>query len=269
MEQREHLPRAPRLLIRAPVSLRSSSRMPWRDGWTVNISQSGVLVALDTPVELRGDVEFVIALSKGALQGPGVPLLPDLHCRGQIVRYETSDGDWAIYDPGCRNGLVVRGQTQAAIALSVDRGATWHPAGELTGTLDLTDQAKGHRQYWLKIDRPANDLIDANLKIITVCHANPALFPRLKDDGTTVTFAASGQALLSAGPNSALVLDRFGFDTTTHAGVIDASLERGTLAVTSGQIVKQSPDAARFRTPNAILGVRGTAFVIDAGQGAP
>ena len=96
MEQRAHLPRAPRLLIRAPVSLRSSSRMPWRDGWTVNISQSGVLVALDTPVELRGDVEFVIALSKGALQGPGVPLLPDLHCRGQIVRYETSDGDWAI-----------------------------------------------------------------------------------------------------------------------------------------------------------------------------
>jgi hypothetical protein len=75
--------------------------------------------------------------------------------------------------------------------------------------------------------------------------------------------------LLSAGPNSALVLDRFGFDTTTHAGVIDASLERGTLAVTTGQIVKQWPDAARFRTPNAILGVRGTAFVIDAGQGAP
>jgi len=73
--------------------------------------------------------------------------------------------------------------------------------------------------------------------------------------------------LLSAGPNSTLVLERFAFDSTTHEGVIDASVKRGTLSVVSGKIAKQSPGAVQFRTPNAILGVRGTEFLIDAGPG--
>lgn len=73
--------------------------------------------------------------------------------------------------------------------------------------------------------------------------------------------------LLSAGPNSSVSLDKFAFDTTTHAGEIDASVRRGTLAVVSGKIAKQSPESVRFRTSNAILGVRGTTFVIDAGSG--
>jgi hypothetical protein len=74
--------------------------------------------------------------------------------------------------------------------------------------------------------------------------------------------------LLSAGPNAVVVLDRFAFDSTTHAGVLDASVQRGTLAVSTGKIGKQSPETVRFRTPNAILGVRGTSFAIDAGEGA-
>jgi hypothetical protein len=63
-----------------------------------------------------------------------------------------------------------------------------------------------------------------------------------------------------------LALDKFVFDSTTHAGAIDATVKRGTLAVISGKIAKQSPDSVRFRTPNAILGVRGTSFVVDAGD---
>ena len=39
------------------------------------------------------------------------------------------------------------------------------------------------------------------LTITTVCQANAAVMPRLKDGGTTVSFAASGRALASAGPN--------------------------------------------------------------------
>jgi len=73
--------------------------------------------------------------------------------------------------------------------------------------------------------------------------------------------------LLSAGPNSTLVLERFAFNSTTNEGVIDASVKRGTLSVVSGKIAKQSPGAVQFRTPNAILGVRGTEFLIDAGPG--
>ena len=45
-------------------------------------------------------------------------------------------------------------------------------------------------------------------------------------------------------------------------GRFDASLQRGTLAVVSGRLAKQSPDAMTVRTPSAILGVRGTEFVV-------
>jgi hypothetical protein len=80
-------------------------------------------------------------------------------------------------------------------------------------------------------------------------------------DGTVgVTFIDN--SLLSAGPNSVLAIDRFVFDSTTHAGQFDASLRKGTLAVISGKIVKQSPGAMRVRTPASIMGVRGTEFAV-------
>ncbi len=80
-------------------------------------------------------------------------------------------------------------------------------------------------------------------------------------DGTVgVTFADN--SLLSVGPNSTLAVDRFSFNASTHEGQFDASLQRGTLAVVSGKMVKQSPDAMRIRTPASILGVRGTEFVV-------
>ena len=70
--------------------------------------------------------------------------------------------------------------------------------------------------------------------------------------------------LLSAGPNSSLSLDKFAFNSTTHAGAMDTSLKRGTLSVVSGKIAKQSPESVRFSTPTTTLGVRGTEFVIEA-----
>jgi hypothetical protein len=86
-------------------------------------------------------------------------------------------------------------------------------------------------------------------------------------DGTVgVTF--SDNSLFSTGPNSVLVVDRYSFDSTTHAGRFDASLKKGTLAVVSGKMVKQSPDALKVRTPAAIMGVRGTEFVVQVEEPA-
>src|SRR5438105_11769888 len=81
-------------------------------------------------------------------------------------------------------------------------------------------------------------------------------------DGS-VGITMSDDSLLSAGPNSTLSLDRFAFDSTTHQGQFDASLRKGSLSVISGRIAKQSPDAMTLRTPTAILGVRGTEFVVS------
>lgn len=72
--------------------------------------------------------------------------------------------------------------------------------------------------------------------------------------------------LLSAGPNSTLDLNKFSFDSTTNAGTIDATVQRGTLSVISGKISKATPEGVRFSAPGMTLGVRGTSFVIDAGQ---
>ena len=80
------------------------------------------------------------------------------------------------------------------------------------------------------------------------------------DGAAGVTF--TDNSLLSVGPNSVLAIDGYAFDTTTHAGKFDASLRKGTLAVISGKMVKQSPDAMRVRTPSSIMGVRGTEFVV-------
>lgn len=69
---------------------------------------------------------------------------------------------------------------------------------------------------------------------------------------------------MSAGPGSTLVIDRYGYDRTTHAGVLDATLRRGTLAAVSGRLAKHAPDAVTVRTPTMLLGVRGTEFLVYA-----
>lgn len=69
--------------------------------------------------------------------------------------------------------------------------------------------------------------------------------------------------LLSAGPNSLIVIDRFSYDSVTQDGKISVGVRKGTLAVASGRIAKRTPESVDFHTPTSILGVRGTEFVIE------
>ncbi len=108
---------------------------------------------------------------------------------------------WGVYEPGCRKGLVLRGKAACNVAVSSNRGASWQDCGAFWDGLDLTDHVKGRRQYWLRFGAGAKALAGSGLKMVTVCQANPTVLPRLKDDGSVVTFAASGRAVVSAGPN--------------------------------------------------------------------
>ena len=76
-----------------------------------------------------------------------------------------------------------------------------------------------------------------------------------------LTFIDSSR--LSAGPNSRIELKQFRFNPTTHDGEFVTDMQRGTLAVVSGQIAKRSPDAMKVKTPTTILGVRGTTFAVQ------
>ena len=108
---------------------------------------------------------------------------------------------WGIYDAGGRNGLVLRGKADCAVSLSVDRGRTWQDCGAFADGLDLTDRVKGRRQYFIRFAAGAKSLANSGLTMTTVCQANAAVLPRLKDDGATVNFLASNRAVVSAGPN--------------------------------------------------------------------
>jgi hypothetical protein len=131
-----------------------------------------------------------------------------------------NDQPWGIYDPGGKNGLVLFGHSDCDVSVSVDQGATWHKGGKLRDEMDLTDLVKGHRQYFLRLGQSAKKLLGSEFAIRTVCQCNAAILPRLKEGGTEIQFAASNQAVVSAGPNlpqaQAHVVDgKFGTPTVT------------------------------------------------------
>ena len=70
-------------------------------------------------------------------------------------------------------------------------------------------------------------------------------------------------SLVSLGPNSQYTIERFAFNSTTHSGAFASRLGRGSLAMVSGKLARQSPDAVTVRTPSTMLGVRGTRFVVE------
>jgi membrane-bound lytic murein transglycosylase MltF len=62
----------------------------------------------------------------------------------------------------------------------------------------------------------------------------------------------------SAGPNTLIELKRFRFNPTTQDGEFTTEMNRGTLAIISGQIAKRSSAAMKIKTPTTTIGVRAT-----------
>jgi hypothetical protein len=84
------------------------------------------------------------------------------------------------------------------------------------------------------------------------------------DGSAGITF--TDNSLVSVGPNSVFAIDKYRFDSTTHAGEFEGSLRKGRLAAISGKMVKASPESMKIRTPSAIMGVRGTEFVVQVDE---
>ena len=80
------------------------------------------------------------------------------------------------------------------------------------------------------------------------------------DGAVGVTFVDN--TMVSAGPSTTFQIERYRFNQTTHVGEFDASLKKGSLAVVSGKMVKQTPGSMRVRTPSSVMGVRGTEFLV-------
>lgn len=107
---------------------------------------------------------------------------------------------FGIYQPGCTGGLVLAGKLSCPVEVSVDQGKTWVKFDGADG-LDLTDTAKGHRQYLLKFGAGAKALAGSGLAIKTVCQCGTTIVPHVEAGENKVTYEASGQAFIAAGPN--------------------------------------------------------------------
>ena len=81
------------------------------------------------------------------------------------------------------------------------------------------------------------------------------------DGRITVTFIDNSR--FSTGPDSRINLAQFEFNETTHEGEFEVVVEKGTVAIVSGQIAAHRQDAMQVRTPTSILGVRGTRFIVQ------
>jgi hypothetical protein len=81
------------------------------------------------------------------------------------------------------------------------------------------------------------------------------------DGSIGITFIDN--TVMSSGPDSQIVLEDYKFNSSNFKGSMLADMNRGTVSMISGDIARSSPGAMKVKTPTAILGVRGTRFVIE------
>jgi len=78
----EVAPRAQRFAVATTVLFRPPGSGVWREGWTLNISRTGVLFHADDPAPAaRSAMEFILALP---VFGPAPNV--QVHCIGQVAR---------------------------------------------------------------------------------------------------------------------------------------------------------------------------------------
>ena len=87
--------------------------------------------------------------------------------------------------------------------------------------------------------------------------------------GSSVGAILRDDSTLSLGEETSLDLRNFDFSPGEGKFGILVRITRGTMAYLSGLIGKLAPESARFETPVASIGIRGTRFAVKVGEPAP
>ena len=82
------------------------------------------------------------------------------------------------------------------------------------------------------------------------------------DGALTILFV--DQSTFTVGGDARLVLDELVFDASSLSGQSSVSVIEGVFVFVSGQIANSDPERMVVRTPVATIGVRGTAFAVEA-----
>jgi hypothetical protein len=80
---------------------------------------------------------------------------------------------------------------------------------------------------------------------------------------SSVGISMSDETLLSLGQNSVMVIDRYSFNPVTREGRVETSILKGTFRFVTGLIGWLNPGAIKVTTPTAVIGVRGTDFIVE------
>lgn len=104
------------------------------------------------------------------------------------------------------DGVVLELQSvgEVGIQISADEGLTWR--GVKTDTakqVDLTEFVKGRYGWQIRLSWSGDDGIDS-LKITTVTQVCQSIYPRLKPEGTTVTYRAGQRGVVAVLPDFTL-----------------------------------------------------------------
>lgn len=140
--------------------------------------------------------------------------------------------------------------THAGIFMAITSAAGW--AGD-AGTIKFirgdVQIVRDGKSIPLKVGDPVQE------KDRVIVPANGSAGISLRDD-----------TRISVGPSSTFLINRFAFDPTTHQGQIETSILRGAMRYISGLISRLSPDAVKILLPRAIIGLRGTDFIVEVGD---
>jgi hypothetical protein len=80
---------------------------------------------------------------------------------------------------------------------------------------------------------------------------------------SSVGISMQDETLLSLGPNSTLVIDRYAYDPVSREGQVATSILKGTLRYVTGLIGRAHPEAIKVTTENSTIGIRGTEFIVQ------
>lgn len=86
-------------------------------------------------------------------------------------------------------------------------------------------------------------------------------------EGGSAGITLQDETLISIGPGSSMLLERFAFNSRTQDGSFTAAVLRGSLRFVTGLIGRGRPDNMAVRTRAVTIGVRGTDFIVEVPDG--
>ncbi|RYH63014.1 MAG: hypothetical protein EON54_08760 [Alcaligenaceae bacterium] len=81
--------------------------------------------------------------------------------------------------------------------------------------------------------------------------------------GAGLSFVLRDGTTIVIGPSSELDLKAYSYDLQSSAGALAVRLLKGSMRMITGAIGKSTPEAIRVETQTAVIGIRGTDFIVE------